>query len=158
MPSVFDPSSFLSVTLTQPLEARPPLPVTPPEGGFYSAIIGKELKPRQWQGKKDPTQSGVVIDLTLDVIVPPSLRDAQKRDSVTLRDGIMLDLTPSGDLDTSPGRNGRLKMYREAINKNGPGDEFAFPMLCGQMVKVKLSHEIYEGRPVEKVDAVLKAG
>jgi hypothetical protein len=157
MPSIFDPSSFLSVTMTQPLEARPPLPTTPPEGGFYSAIIGKDLKSRAWTGRADPTKSGIAIDLLLEVLVPPSLQDVQKRTTVTIRDSIMLDITEGGDIDDSPGRNGRLKMYREAIDRNKKGDSFTFPDLCGQHVRVKLSHEVYEGRPIEKVDAILRA-
>lgn len=150
--SQFDPNSFLDITLTEPTEKRPPLPV-----GDYVAVIG-EVKSRTWQGKKDPTKSGIAWDVPLAVEVPPLIREAMKisTDTLTLRDSIMLDLTAGGTIDNAPGANRRLRMYREACDLNKPGDTFSGRAMQGRPIKVRVSHEIYEGQPVERVEAVTR--
>lgn len=49
---------------------------------------------------------------------------------------IMLDLTDSGGLDMTKGRNVNLGRLREAAGLNTPGQPFSFPMLEGRTVKV----------------------
>jgi hypothetical protein len=49
---------------------------------------------------------------------------------------VMLDLTDSGGLDASKGRNIGLGRLREAAGLNTPGQAFQFGMLEGRTVKV----------------------
>lgn len=156
--SQFDPALFLDATLDQPTEKRPPLPVECPgvSDGLYTAIIG-EIAARAWQGKKDPTKSGIAWDVPLLIEVPQQLQEALKlQPQLTLRDSIMVDLNEQGMIDNSPGKNRRLRIYREATDLNKPGDVFSARKMQSKVIKVKLSHELYEGQPVERIDNVLR--
>lgn len=149
--SQFSPEAFLDATVTEPTIRRPPLD---PE--VYSAIIG-EPKVRAWQGKKDPSKSGIAVDIVLEIEVPESQRARIGQPKVVLMDSIMLDLNESGSIDNSPGKNRKMRQYREAVGLNKPGDVFNFRMLQSRMLKVKVVHEIFEGDTLDKVDAVAKA-
>jgi len=152
MTSIFDPSAFLDATITEPSTKRLPLPA----GRDFVAIVG-EVKARTWQGKADPTKSGVVMDVPLEVDLSayPDVQIGATK--VTLTDGIMLDLTEAGMIDNSPGKNGKLRRYREALNMNKPGDAFSFRAMQGRTIKVKISHRTYEGDIFDQVDSVAKA-
>lgn len=145
---MFDPQQFLDASLTTELKKRPL--VTP---GVYSAIIG-EPKVRTWQGKKDPSKSGLAIDIPLQIQLPDSEATKVGQPSITLRDGGFLDTTDSGGLDMSPGRNRVLRTYYEAVGINRPGTTPR--MLQGRTVKVQVSHGVYEGEPVEEVNGIAK--
>lgn len=153
MMQAFDPQAFLDATLTEPTEKRPPLPV-----GDYIAQIG-EVSARAWQGRTDPTKSGIAWDIPLEIQVPPDVQSALKLSQavIKLKDSLMLDLTESGTIDNAPGKNRRLRAYREALDMNKPGDTFSARRMNGGIVKVKISHELYEGQPVERIDGVIKA-
>ena len=152
MTSIIDPSAFLDATITEPSTKRLPLPA----GRDFVAIVG-EVKARTWQGKSDPTKSGVVMDVPLEVDLS-AYSDVQiGATKVTLTDGIMLDLTEAGMIDNSPGKNGKLRRYREALNMNKPGDAFSFRAMQGRTIKVKISHRTYEGDIFDQVDSVAKA-
>jgi len=152
MTSIFDPTAFLDATITEPSTKRLPLPA----GRDFVAIVG-EVKARTWQGKADPTKSGVVMDVPLEVDLSayPDVQIGATK--VTLTDGIMLDLTEAGMIDNSPGKNGKLRRYREALNMNKPGDAFSFRAMQGRTIKVKISHRTYEGDIFDQVDSVAKA-
>lgn len=158
--SLFDPQSFLDATLDKPSVRRPPLPVENPDApdGLYMATLG-EPKPRTWQGKADPSRSGIAFDIPVKIDVPPSVKEQLGLDTsvVTLGDSIMLDLTEQGAIDNGPGKNRRLRIYREATDLNKPGDVFSFRKLEGKLVKVKIEHEVYQGDIMDRVNTVLKA-
>lgn len=149
--SSFNPDTFLDATLTEPSEKRPPLPA-----GDYTAIIGA-ISARTWQGKKDATKSGIAWDIPLTIDVPAEVQVALKMDQSTLnlKDSIMLDLTDNGTIDNAPGKNRRLRAYREATDMNKPGDVFSARKMEGKVVRVKVSHDLWEGQPVERVDGVV---
>lgn len=151
--SMFDPSTFLDATLDTPTEKRPPLPV-----GDYTAIVG-EVKARAWQGKKDPSKSGIAWDIPLALEIPAEVQQdlGLNQSNLTITDSIMLDLTDGGTLDNTPGKNRRLRMYREAVDMNKAGDVFSARKMQGCVVKVKLSHEMYEDSIIERVGGVVKA-
>jgi hypothetical protein len=151
--SMFNPETFLDATLDTPTEKRPPLPA-----GEYVAVIG-EVAARAWQGKKDPTKSGIAWDIPLSIEIPADVQAALKLtvSNLTMNDSIMLDLTESGTIDNSPGRNRKLRMYRDAVDMNKPGDVFSARKLTGKIVRVKVSHDLYEGQPIERVDGVVRA-
>ncbi|MGH9429283.1 MAG: hypothetical protein ACRD2L_23620, partial [Terriglobia bacterium] len=115
---------------------------------------------RTWQGRQDPSKSGIVIDVpvTIDLTAYPDLGDAFKATKqVVLTDGIMLDQTGSGAVDNSPGKNGKLRRYREALNMNKPGDTFSFRAMQGRSIRVKISHRVHEGDLFDQVESVAKA-
>lgn len=149
--SSFNPDTFLDATLTEPTEKRPPLPI-----GDYTAVIGS-VTARAWQGKTDPTKSGIAWDIPLTIDVPAEIQAEIKMDQSTLplKDSIMLDLTDGGTIDNGPGKNRRLRAYREATDMNKPGDVFSARKMEGKIVKVKISHDMWEGQPIERVSGVV---
>lgn len=137
--STFDPQSFLDATFDAPTVKRPPLPV-----GDYTALVGEPTM-RPWVSAKDPTKSGIAADYMMEVDVPSDVAERLKLNTSTIKVkyGIMLDLTPTGGIDNSPGANGGLRRFREALNMNKPGDSFNLRMAQGKAVKVKIGHREY---------------
>lgn len=153
--SVFDPSAFLDATTTEAATRRPPLPA----GAEFIGTVG-EPKPRTWQGKKDPSQSGIALDVPVEIDLS-AYPDVQTQlggvEKVTLIGGIMLDMTPDKkSIDFSPGKNGTLRRWREALNMNLPGEAFSFRMMQGRLIRVKVKHEPYEGELYDKIDSVAR--
>lgn len=160
--SIFDEQSFLSSSIDAPLIRRPLLPA----GQDYVGITGQEVKARKWVKKDDPTKWGVTVDIVIEVD-PNSLTPAQREaiqgydGKLIFRDGIMVDMTPEGAIDTSVGKNSRLRQYREALNLNNPGQSFNFRQLAGQPIRFKMRYktdpDFNGGEPQEQVGAVAKA-
>lgn len=150
MTSMFDPAIFLDATITEPSIKRPPLPA----GAVFTATIG-DVKPRTWQGKEDKTKSGVVVDVPLKIDC--STIGGGMPPEITLTDGIMLDINDAGAIDNAPGKNAKLRRYRESLDMNKSGDVFSFRMMTGRMIKVKIKHRMYEGETYDEVDSVAKA-
>lgn len=152
--SVFDPNSFLDATTTEASTKRPPIPAGTDLVGTITKAVG-----RAWQGKKDPTQSGVAVDLTIefDLNQNVAVRALVGIDKVQIVDGIMLDRTDSGAIDYAPGKNGKLRRYREALDLNKPGEGFSVRMMEGRLIRCKIKHDPYEGDIFDKIDSVSKA-
>lgn len=156
--SQFDPSQFLDATTTEAASRRPPLPVENPATSdhLYTGILSEPVM-RTWQGKKDPGQSGIACDFKVTIEVPPQLQDQLKlQPQVILNGGFIVDLTENGQIDWSPGRNSRTRIYREATGLNTAGKPFSFRQFAGKIVKVKIEHELYQGEIVDKIGTVLK--
>ena len=133
---MFDPAQFLDAQITDSNDTKLiPIPV-----GEYTAVADK-VDVRTWQGKKDPSKSGVTLEITWS-IDDQSVKEALGRDTITVRQGVMLDLTEGGSLDMGKGRNTQLGRLREAVKLNIPGQPFAFSMLPGRLAKVKVEHRI----------------
>lgn len=155
----FDPSTFLSQRTSDDFTKRPPLPA----GLEIIGVIGTELKTRQTQGKDDPsvTYNWLDIPIKLDLsscpAIPARVREALG-DSLTLTHGIRLDFTPSGALDSSPGKNGGLRQYREAtkLTKEHGIVDFGITDLCGRIVKAKISHREYQGDIFDQIQSVTR--
>lgn len=153
--SNFDPASFMDATLTEPSTKRPPLPA----GMDFIGIIG-EPKPRTWTGKADPTKSGIAIDVPIEIDLtayPEVMSALGGATKVILQDGIMLDTKPTGEIDNSPGKNGKLRRYRESLDMNKAGEPFSFRMMQGRPIRVKIKHREYQGDLFDEVDSVSKA-
>lgn len=152
--SNFDPEIFLDSTTTEVQVKRPPIPAG-------SEVVGtiKNLKMRNWQGSKDPTKSGIALDLQLeiDLTAYPDIYTKVGADKVTLRDSLMLDQKEDGSIDYGPGKNSKLRRYREALGLNVLGQPFSFRMMEGRQVTVKVKHREYEGELYDDVDAIAKA-
>lgn len=132
---MFDAQSFLDSSVTSANDTK----AVPVPQGEYVAIVDKVV-PRQWTSK-DGTSSGVALDIFWS-IEDAAVKAELGRDTVTCKQGIMLDLTPAGGLDVSKGKNIGLGRLREAVGLNKAGVAFSFSQLPGQMAKVKVSHRI----------------
>lgn len=150
--SLFDPNALLDTTLDTPTEKRPPLPVAD-----YTAIIG-EITASQWSSK-DGAKNGHKLNVPLMIQIPHDVKEqlGLSIDSITLTDSIMLDLTENGAIDNSIGKNSRLRMYREALDMNKPGDVFGPRKMQGQVILVNIKHEDYQGQIMERPGKVAKA-
>ena len=70
----------------------------------------------------------------------------------------MLDMNESKTaIDYSKGKNNRLRMYRDATGLNVAGQAFSPRMLVGRMVRVRITHEEYQGAVQERAGAISKA-
>lgn len=134
--SVFNPDTFLDQQFTEANDTQ----VIPVPVGEYTAVI-KDVKARQWQSKKDPSIAGLTLDVVWE-LDSQEVRELLGRDTVTVKQGIMLDLTESGGLDFGKGRNVGLGRLREALGLNVPGQAFSFAQLPGRVAKISVSHRI----------------
>ena len=150
MSTLFDPAAFLDLPVDAPMEKRPPLPV-----GEYLATI-MEVTAKPWQGKADPSKSGIKYDVKLTVEIPQDVQESLGLILPTLmmNDGIMLDLTAAGGLDTSPGKNRQLRNYRVALDMNKSGETFRASAMAGKMIRVRVTHEEYQGNIQERIAGV----
>ena len=147
--SNFDPTTFLSATIDQPFEKRPPLPE-----GDYIGVIGKP-EARANQGRKDPSKTYIFLDVPIAVEVPADMQSSLSLPpTITVRDSQILDVTASGTLDLAPGRNTGLRRYREALDLNKPGDAFSIAALEGRPIRVRVKHELYNESIQERVGGI----
>jgi hypothetical protein len=144
---MFDPAAFLDQVTTEANSTK----ATPVPVGEYTGVI-KELKTATWQSK-DGTKSGVKLQVVWTV-EDPSFAEALGRDSATIRQDIMLDLTESNGLDFGKGKNIGLGKLREAVGLNRPGQPFSPSQLVGQCAKVSVTHRIHEDQIFAEVKGV----
>jgi len=149
----FDPNQFLDMQVN---ESNSTVSIPVP-AGEYTAFVEK-VDARPWVSKQDPSKSGVALDL-LWSIDDASVKEFLGRDKVTVKQGIMLDITPEGGLDMGKGKNVGLGRVREAVDLNRAGVPFAFSMLTGRAAKVVVSHRPDKDKPdmiYAEVQAVAK--
>ena len=159
MTSMFDPNAFLDATTTEVNEKRPPLPVDNPDdtNGYYTAVIG-EIKPASGTISKGERagQPWLQMVVPLRVQVPSAVQGLGLPAELTISDRPMIDLTPSGSIDNSVGRNRGQRVYRDATDTNKAGEPWSWRMLQGKVVKIKIIHELYQEAVVEKIAGVFK--
>lgn len=148
--SAFDPTAFMNAQHVGANDTQ----YKPCPTGEFPAVIDK-VEPREWRSSKDPSKSGVALDVLWSIDSDP-IRTELARDKVIVKQGIMLDLTPAGGLDTGTGKNINLGRLREALGLNDPSQPFSFGMLVGKVAKVKVEHEIYNNAPMAKVTAAVR--
>lgn len=146
MTSMFDPNSFLDMTTT---EANSTVSVPVPVGEYVAFIEKVEARP--WKSAKDPAKAGMALDVIWN-IDDQNVKALLERDKVTVKQGIMLDVTDEGGLDMGKGKNVGLGRLREATGLNDAGRPFGFRMLEGKAAKIAVSH-----RPDEKNTEVIYA-
>lgn len=157
IPSQFDSSLFMDATTTEALTKRPPLPI----GSEWLGII-TDLKAEAWESKKPEAKvkSGhkFAVTIDLDSATQPMIKEITGFDKLTLEDGIMLETNATG-IDWSPGKNGKLRTYREALGLNEAGQPFSPRMMIGRPIRVKISHREYppgSGEFFDQIAAVSK--
>lgn len=138
---MFDVQSFLDQEVTgENSTFTVPVPV-----GDYVAIADK-INIRQWTKKDDPTVSGLTLEVFWN-IDDQGVKELLGRDKVTVKQGIMLDLTEEGGLDMGKGRNVGLGKLRAALDMNDGGQAFSFNQIPGRMAKVKVEHRPNNDNP-----------
>ena len=147
---MFNPDQFLDMQI----EGQNDTKITPVPAGEYTAMI-EEVKVRQWQSKADPLKSGLTLDVQWS-IDDAAVKELLGRDKVTVKQGIMLDLTDAGGLDMGKGRNIGLGRLREALDLNQPGRPFSFTMLTGRVARVSVSHRIADDNIFAEVKQVAR--
>ena len=155
--SAFDPNVFLTAQTTEINEKRSPLPVENPASpdGLYTAVIGEIKTSSGIIEKGERTgQPWVSMLVPCRIQVPAELQALGLPPELTLTDRAFLDLTPQGGIDNSKGKNRQQRVYREATGLNKPGEPFAWNMLQGRVIKLKLTHELYEGNIQERISGV----
>lgn len=155
--SSFDPNVFLDAQTTEINERRPTLPADNPASpdGLYTAVIG-EIKTATGIIEKGNRagQPWVSMIIPLRFQIPQELQASGVPPELTFTDRAFLDLTPQGGLDNSKGKNSAQRAYRSACDLNKPGEPFAWRMLQGRVVRVKITHEIYQGNIQERVSGI----
>jgi len=153
MSQQFDPATFIDAVVTEAnATVSTPVPV-----GEYLATAG-EVKIESWVSKADPTKSGLRAEVPWVIENNDAVSQVTGRPKNTVRQSIMLDLTPEGGLDMGKGMNVQLGKLREAVGLNQPGQPFSFRMIQGRTGKVKVEHEPYNGALYAKVTGIAKAG
>lgn len=134
--SMFSPEQFLGMQVNESNDTK----VVPVPPGEYMAVV-KEVKARPWQSKADPSKAGIALDVqwSLD---DAGVKALLGRDEVSIKQGVMLDMSEAGGLDMGKGKNISLGRLREATGLNTPGQPFSFTMLTGRMAKVKVEHRV----------------
>ena len=93
--------------------------------------------------------------IPLRIQVPAAVQALGIPPELTLTDRVFLDLTPTGAIDNGKGKNRGQRAYRDATDNNKAGQAFSWRMVQGKVVKVKVSHELYNEQIQERVAAVL---
>lgn len=147
--SIFDPSTFLEATLTEPTTKRPPLPI-----GDYTAVI-KAIDPKS--GEKDG-RAWARFDITLSLEVPAHVQTdlGLSNSTLDLKHTVFLDITPQGGLDNGPGKNRQIGFYRDALDMNKTGDVFSPKNMIGKPLLAKVSHDLKGDAVYEKISGVTK--
>lgn len=145
----FDAQSFLDATVTSASDTK----IIPVPVGEYMGIVDK-VSPRQWQSK-DGTKSGIALDI-IWLVEDAGVKQLLGRETVTCKQGIMLDLTANGGLDLSSGKNVGLGRLREAVGKNDEGQPFAFSMLPGLSAKIAVTHRMSDVDTFAEVKSVAR--
>lgn len=161
MTSAFDPQSFLNAQITEVNEKRPLIPADNPEtpDGMYTAVIGEIKDTKSGTiGKGDKTgQPWLSVQVPLRIQLPPSVQAMGLPAEFQFTDGVFIDLTPTGAVDNGKGKNARQRIYRDATGTNVSGEPFAWRMLQGKVVKVKIVHKPYNDSFVENIGMLLPA-
>lgn len=147
--SAFDPQAFLDSSVTEANDTK----IIPVPIGEYLGVIDK-MAPRQWTSK-DGTSSGLALDITW-IVEDDGVKEFLGRDNVNIRQGLMLDVLPTGKLDMSKGKNVALGRLREAVGLNTPGQTFSFQQLPGQMAKISVKHRLVDEDTFAEVKSVAK--
>ena len=150
--SNFDPDTFLNATVTAPSEKADPLPE-----GEYLGVCGKP-EVRVTQGRKDPSKTYMFVDIPLSLEIPAELqveRNLPPTRRITHSFG--LDVTDQGAMDNSKGKNNGMRLLREALDMNKPGDSFSLAAVEGRALRVSVKHELYNEQIQERVRGVARA-
>lgn len=127
--STFDPAAFLNQSFEGQNDTEYP---NVPEGEYIAvsdAITDKSFR--------TTSKGAVILDIKWN-ITDEDVKAATGLSNPSVRQSIFIDLTDSGTLDFSKGKNIQLGQLREALGMNKPGKPFSFAMLGGQVARVSV--------------------
>lgn len=150
MASAFDPASFLH----QSVEGANDTTFTPVPEGEYLALADK-VEVNRWQ-KSDGSAAGLRLDVTWE-IQDDAVKQLLGRDKITVRQGQMLDLTESGQLDMGKGKNIGLGRIRAATDLNDPSQPIQMSMIQGRLAKISVKHRVHEDQIYAEVKSIAHA-
>lgn len=146
---MFDAQSFLDMSVT---ESNSTEFVPVPEGDYTG--VAEKVDVRQWTKKDDPSVSGLTLEVQWKIDATQELKELLGRDSIIVKQGVMLDLTDAGGLDMGKGRNVQLGKLRAALDLNNPGQAFSFTQIVGRIAKVQVKQRVHEGAVYAEVKSV----
>jgi hypothetical protein len=148
----FSPETFMNAVYT---EANDDKIIPCPVGEFSAQIL--EITPKSGIISKGERagEPWARLDVSWETS-DHAATSATGREKVRVRQGIMLDLTPSGGLDFSTGRNVGLGKLRSATGLNVPGQPFSPAMFVGRSGRISVGHRIDE-RDGVTIQAEVKA-
>lgn len=158
--SNFNVDNYLDSAISEPSTRRPALPAGLELIGTVGEPKGSETKFTDKKTGEERTSKVINIPVEIDLTMYPEVRQQQGGiDKVTLTDSVFLDLTEAGTIDNSPGKNSKIRKWREATDLNAPGVSFTFRMLQGRRVKIKVSHRVdaRDGEIYDQIGSVTKA-
>ena len=143
--STFDESAFMQNETTEQGSTQ----ATPVPENDYVAVV-KDIKPR-------PVKDDRMILDVLWSIDDPEATKATGMPFPTVRQSIWLDITESGGLDMSKGKNIGLNRLRDAVGQNVAGKVWKPTDLIGQAARVTVKHRMVEEIVYADVKATAKA-
>lgn len=147
--SDFNPETFLNQTVEGALDTK--IIVCPV--GEYNAMADK-VTIEKWAAR-DGSSSGLKLKIMWDIL-DDDAKAVTGRDNLRVKQEQMLDLTDTGQLDMSKGKNVGLGRIREALDLNEPGKPFSFSMIQGRMAKVRVSHRTAGEDVYDEIKAIAK--
>lgn len=161
--SGFDPNLFLQAEQTEVNVKRPPLPTinpTRPDGAYIAVVKSVEASSGVIDKGDRAGQPWLSMVIQLELEVPPQVQDQLgiklEKGTITLTDRAFIDLTPQRTIDNSVGKNRRQRQYRDALDMNKPGDVWSWNRAVGQVLAVKVEHEMYNGEVQERPGVLLR--
>lgn len=130
--SSFDPTQFLSQTITEANETR----FTPIPEGEYLASISK-------LGMRTLDKTGaVILDITWDIL-DENLKATLGLDKPQVRQSCFLDLDANGKIASGQNKNVDLGRVRDALGQNNAGQPWGPMMLNGAgPAKLKIGQRV----------------
>ena len=107
----------------------------------YKAVIQGPLNDRGKSGFRTTDKGQVILDVVWG-IDDPGLSKTLGLSTPTVRQSVFLDLTASGGLDMSKGKNVGLGRLREALGQNKDGQKWSFGSIIGQVAQIKVTQRV----------------
>jgi len=141
---MFDPDQFMNQE-TDGEMSTDFIPV--PEGEFQALISAVNVR-------SNSTDKGEFVILDINwTIDDHQVSETTGMENPSVRQSIFLDVTESGGLDLSRGKNIQLGRLRAAVGQNGPG-AWSPSQLEGNVAMVRVAHRMYEDRIFADVKGV----
>lgn len=142
MSSLFNPELFLNTVQTE-ANSTELLPV--PDGEYIAVsepITDKSFIEYTIKNGDRAGEKGLMLKVIWAINDEGgSLKELLGR-SPKVGQTIMLDVTKDGGLEFGKGRNVALGQLRAALNQNGNGQPWSFPMLGGKVAKINVKTDI----------------
>lgn len=145
---------FLQTTTDAALDDK----LDPCPAGEWTGLAGKpEIKDFEYKSGDRIGETGYRMVIKWD-IQDEEAKAAVERDTLSVTQSILLDLTPDGNgLDMGKGKNIGLGQIRTALGQNTPGAAWSPAMIEGQVAKLKIKAGVYQDRVTAEVQAVTAA-